>query len=78
MITVPLLSASSISNRFSPDFQPSATAFSHEEPFPPLRMPTTTFSPLSRRLSAWPRPCVPYPSMHSVSFLNISLYFCGG
>ena len=78
MMTVPWRSASSMSKRFLPGSHPSATAFSHDEPLPPLRTPTMTLSPLSRMLSACPRPCVPYPSMHSVSPLNISLYFCGG
>ena len=75
MITVPLLSASSISNRFFPGTQPSATAFSHDDPSPPFLTPTTMLSPLSRMFSACPRPCVPYPSMHNTSLLNISLYF---
>ena len=51
------LKASSISKSVSPGTQPSATAFSHV--FPPLRCPTITLKPLSRKLRLCPGPCTP-------------------
>ena len=59
MITVPLSAATSTGNSVLPGTHPSATAAAQEEPAPPSRRPTITFKPLSRALSACPRPCVP-------------------
>lgn len=57
MTMVDLPMASSMSNRFLPGTQPSASASFHEAPF--FRTPTMTLRPLSRRLRPWPWPCEP-------------------
>src|SRR3712207_2104612 len=73
---VPRRQASSISNNVSPGTQPSATAFS--QVLPPLRCPTITLKPLSRKLSDCPGPCTPYPITAIVSFFNTSRAFSKG
>src|ERR1700722_16914132 len=52
-------SAPSEASAGTTSFQPSCSACFHDAP--PLRRPTTTLCPLSRRFSAWARPWLPYP-----------------
>lgn len=51
---VPLVMASSTSNRFLPGTQPSSMASFQDLPL--FRTPTMTLRPLSRRLRPWPWP----------------------
>lgn len=78
MMTVPLAAACSTGKSVEPGTHPSAFACSQLLPAPPSRSPMMTFSPLSRAFIACPRPCVPYPSIASVSFLNIVASFALG